>query len=52
MGSYRFFYSQVNSDVRPYRVKTIPYYDDLCFIYGDRTSGKKGNHSILDTTKF
>ncbi|XWS76609.1 hypothetical protein CRYUN_Cryun01aG0191400 [Craigia yunnanensis] len=37
-------YIKVNPDVRPYRLKTIPYYDDLCFIYGDRTSGKNGDN--------
>ncbi|XVF72686.1 hypothetical protein PTKIN_Ptkin12aG0140000 [Pterospermum kingtungense] len=45
-------YIEVNPDVRPYRVKSIPYYDDFCFIYGDRTSGKKGNNSILGTAIF
>ncbi|KAK8630484.1 hypothetical protein V6N13_079276 [Hibiscus sabdariffa] len=33
---------KVNPDVRPYRVKTLPYYDDLCAIYGDNLAGEKG----------
>ncbi|KAK8282822.1 hypothetical protein V6Z11_D08G050100 [Gossypium hirsutum] len=35
-------YIKVNPDVRPYRVKTIPYYDDLGIIYGDNSARKKG----------
>ncbi|GMI74017.1 hypothetical protein like AT4G02210 [Hibiscus trionum] len=35
-------YIKVNPDVRPYRVKTLPYYDHLCVIYGDNLAGKKG----------
>lgn len=56
MGSYSFFFflnSQVKPDMRPYRVKAIPYYDDLCFLYGDKTSDEKGNLMlVLDTTKL
>ncbi|KAH1108515.1 hypothetical protein J1N35_012283 [Gossypium stocksii] len=37
----------VNPDVRPYRVKTIPYYDDLGIVYGDNSARKKGNDSSL-----
>ncbi|KAK8635619.1 hypothetical protein V6N13_004348 [Hibiscus sabdariffa] len=34
-------YIKVNPDVRPYRMKTLPYYDDLCVIYGDNLAAKK-----------
>ncbi|XVE73371.1 hypothetical protein DITRI_Ditri11bG0112700 [Diplodiscus trichospermus] len=37
-------YIKVNPDVRPFRVKSIPYYDDLCFIYGDGESDKKDDN--------
>ncbi|XP_022757921.1 L10-interacting MYB domain-containing protein isoform X2 [Durio zibethinus] len=37
-------YIKVHPDVRPYRVKTIPYYNDLCVIYGDRIAGKTGDN--------
>ncbi|KAK8282816.1 hypothetical protein V6Z12_D08G051800 [Gossypium hirsutum] len=40
-------YIKVNPDVRPYRVKTIPYYDDLGIIYGDNSARKKGNDASL-----
>lgn len=33
--------------MRPYRVKTIPYYDDLGIIYGDNSARKKGNDASL-----
>ncbi|TYJ21214.1 hypothetical protein E1A91_A08G049800v1 [Gossypium mustelinum] len=36
-------YIKVNPDVRPYRVKTIPYYDDLGIIYGDNSARKTGS---------
>ncbi|KAK9002210.1 hypothetical protein V6N11_024896 [Hibiscus sabdariffa] len=36
-------YIKVNPDVRPYRMKTLPYYDDLCVIYGDNLAAKKGS---------
>ncbi|XVF22151.1 hypothetical protein REPUB_Repub12eG0148900 [Reevesia pubescens] len=42
-------YIKANPDVRPYRVKTIPYYNDLCVIYGDRITGKKG-HNVPETS--
>ncbi|XWS36141.1 hypothetical protein CRYUN_Cryun20dG0059200 [Craigia yunnanensis] len=37
-------YIKANPDVRPYRIKTIPYYNDLCVIYGDKIAGKKGDY--------
>ncbi|TXG75142.1 hypothetical protein ES332_1Z011700v1 [Gossypium tomentosum] len=40
-------YIKVNPDVHPYRVKTIPYYDDLGIIYGDNSARKKGNDASL-----
>nr|WAU48796.1 MYB transcription factor 4 [Litchi chinensis] len=33
---------QVHPDARSYRIKTIPYYNDLCMIYGNRASEQKG----------
>ncbi|TYH05001.1 hypothetical protein ES288_A08G050200v1 [Gossypium darwinii] len=36
-------YIKVNPDVRPCRVKTIPYYDDLGIIYGDNSARKTGD---------
>jgi hypothetical protein len=33
---------QIHPDARAFRIKTIPYYSDLCLIYGDPTVEKKG----------
>ena len=41
-------YLQVHPDARSYRIKSIPYYSDLCKIYGNATAEKKGDCSILD----
>ncbi|XVF32831.1 hypothetical protein REPUB_Repub17cG0116500 [Reevesia pubescens] len=37
-------YIKISPDVRPYRVKTIPYYNDLCVIYGDGIALKMGDN--------
>ncbi|GMJ01330.1 hypothetical protein like AT4G02210 [Hibiscus trionum] len=42
-------YTKVNPDVRPYRMKTLPYYDDLCVIYGDNLAGKEG-YTVPETS--
>ncbi|KAE8681941.1 two-component response regulator ARR2-like [Hibiscus syriacus] len=42
-------YVKVNPDVRPYRLKSLPYYDDLCVIYGDNLAGKMG-YSVPETS--
>ena len=39
---------QVHPDARSYRIKSIPYYSDLCTIYGNATTEQKGDCSILD----
>lgn len=33
---------QAHPDARAFRIKTIPYYSDLCLIYGDATVEDKG----------
>ncbi|CBI36907.3 unnamed protein product, partial [Vitis vinifera] len=37
-------YIKGHPDARSYRIKTIPYYNDLCFIYRNATPEQKGNH--------
>jgi hypothetical protein len=39
---------QIHPDARAFRIKTIPYYSDLCLIYGDPTVEKKGKESNFD----
>lgn len=34
---------QAHPDARSFRIKTIPYYNDLCLIYGDAVSEPRGN---------
>ncbi|OMO63921.1 hypothetical protein CCACVL1_22185 [Corchorus capsularis] len=42
---------KLNPDARPYRVKTIPYYNDLCYIYEDRrTPGKRGDSNVPEAS--
>ncbi|XP_059659590.1 L10-interacting MYB domain-containing protein isoform X2 [Cornus florida] len=41
-------YIKVNPDARSYRIKTIPYYSDLCLIYKNATVEGKGNPSSQD----
>lgn len=36
-------YLQVHPDARSFRIKSIPYYSDLCTIYGNATSEQKGD---------
>ncbi|KAL5791885.1 hypothetical protein ACOSP7_000479 [Xanthoceras sorbifolium] len=36
-------YIKVHPEARSYRIKTIPYYNDLCLIYGNKTSKQKGD---------
>ncbi|OMO82032.1 hypothetical protein COLO4_23291 [Corchorus olitorius] len=44
-------YIKANPDARPYRVKTIPYYNDLCSIYEERrTPGKRGDGNVPETS--
>jgi hypothetical protein len=43
-------YLQVHPDARSYRIKSIPYYSDLCMIYGNVTTEQKGDYSSLDAT--
>ncbi|KAF2325125.1 hypothetical protein GH714_022906 [Hevea brasiliensis] len=35
---------QIHPDARAYRIKTIPYYKDLCLIYGDTNIEEKGDN--------
>ncbi|KAE8701999.1 two-component response regulator ARR2-like [Hibiscus syriacus] len=42
-------YIKVNPDVRPYRLRSLPCYDDLCVIYGDHLAGKMG-YSLPETS--
>ncbi|KAF5455319.1 hypothetical protein F2P56_024911 [Juglans regia] len=37
-------YIKVHPDARSFRIKSIPYYSDLCTIYGNATSEQKGNN--------
>lgn len=41
------FYLQVHPEARSYRIKTVPYYNDLCLIYGNKASEQKGNSLVL-----
>lgn len=36
-------YIKVHPDARSYRIKSIPYYSDLCMIYGNATTEQKGD---------
>ena len=40
--------SQEHPEARSFRIKSIPYYNDLCIIYGGATVGQKGNHLYFD----
>ncbi|XP_044502905.1 uncharacterized protein LOC123223672 isoform X2 [Mangifera indica] len=37
-------YIKVHPDARSYRIKTVPYYNDLCLIYGNKTIEQKGDN--------
>ncbi|XP_021613481.1 L10-interacting MYB domain-containing protein isoform X1 [Manihot esculenta] len=37
-------YIKIHPDARAYRIKTIPYYKDLCLIYGDANIEEKGDN--------
>ncbi|XP_031288021.1 L10-interacting MYB domain-containing protein [Pistacia vera] len=37
-------YIKVHPDARTYRIKTVPYYNDLCLIYGNKTIEQKGDN--------
>lgn len=37
-------YIKVHPDARSYRIKSIPYYSDLCMIYGNVTTEQKGDN--------
>lgn len=37
-------YIKIHPDARAFRIKTIPYYSDLCLIYGDPTVEEKGDN--------
>uniref|UniRef100_A0A5B7B8U3 Myb/SANT-like domain-containing protein n=1 Tax=Davidia involucrata TaxID=16924 RepID=A0A5B7B8U3_DAVIN len=41
-------YIKVHPDARSYRIKTVPYYSDLCMIYKNATVEGKGNLSSQD----
>lgn len=41
------FYLQVHPEARSYRIKTVPYYNDLCLIYGNKACEQKGNSLVL-----
>ncbi|KAI7980554.1 L10-interacting MYB domain-containing protein [Camellia lanceoleosa] len=40
---------QVRPNARSYRIKTIPYYKDLCVIYKNTTAGGKANMPLSET---
>lgn len=46
--TYRLWF-QVHPDARSFRIKTIPYYRDLCLIYGDTAIEERSRRCILDT---
>lgn len=41
-------YLQVHPDARSYRIKTIPYYNDLCLIYRTESPEQKDYHFVHD----
>uniref|UniRef100_A0A2P2JI35 L10-interacting MYB domain-containing protein n=2 Tax=Rhizophora mucronata TaxID=61149 RepID=A0A2P2JI35_RHIMU len=42
-------YIKIRPDARAYRIKTIPYYPDLCLIYGGTTVDEKGGDIELQS---
>lgn len=42
---------KVHPEARSYRIKTVPYYNDLCLIYGNKASEQKGG-KLLESLLF
>lgn len=43
-----FFYMQVHPDVQPYRTRVVPYYNDLCIIFGHAVADGRYSLSCFD----
>lgn len=42
-------YVKAHPEARSFRIKSIPYYNDLCIIYGDATAEHKGENEAMYT---